>query len=240
MLIRSLIWILGIKVKSSGVVPAGHGLLVSNHRSYLDPVVVLRDCLAYPVAKAEVSTWPLIGLGARLSGVVFVKRENKTSRADARKDIIQKLASGESVLLYPEGTSHDRHTTLPFKRGVFQEIASLHIPVYPIAIDYTRSSDYFINDDTFLLHFLQMFGRWRIKVNIVYGAGIHSDDPKVLIHASKKWIDENLKKVKSKKTMFQINESGYIIILLSTFYLFFYITPLALISIQMTPPPIAP
>ena len=72
----------------------GGGLLVSNHRSYLDPVVLLRDILAVAVAKKEVQDWPIIGYGARISGAIFVDRSNKESRRETREAIGEAIRDG--------------------------------------------------------------------------------------------------------------------------------------------------
>ena len=77
----------------------GPAIFVQNHKSYFDPVTALKLVKAMPVSKAEVSTWPLIGFMADYTGVLFVKREDKQSRADTLKGMEEELAK-EIIFLY--------------------------------------------------------------------------------------------------------------------------------------------
>ncbi|MFQ5446551.1 MAG: lysophospholipid acyltransferase family protein [Saprospiraceae bacterium] len=74
--VRKVLRVLGVEVEMTGQPPEGPVVFIGNHRSYLDPVVALRDVMALPVAKAEVASWPLIGYGAKISGILYVKRES--------------------------------------------------------------------------------------------------------------------------------------------------------------------
>ncbi|VAW21144.1 hypothetical protein MNBD_BACTEROID04-2036, partial [hydrothermal vent metagenome] len=73
-IIRILHYVLGTKIIVYGNEPKVSGLIVSNHRSYFDPLVILKNVLAYPIAKKEVESWPLIGNVCKTTGVIFVNR----------------------------------------------------------------------------------------------------------------------------------------------------------------------
>ena len=104
--------LMGLKIQSEGDVPDGTFLYVSNHKSFMDPMVALHFLKALPLAKAEIDAYPLIGYGIRISGVLFVKRESLRSRANARIALEDTLARGRSVLIYPEGTTTNVSGTL--------------------------------------------------------------------------------------------------------------------------------
>lgn len=93
-------------------------LFISNHSSYLDITVLGSLLSAGFVAKAEVSNWPLFGLLSRIQGTVFIER--RTSRAAEQSSLIQKyLEKKQNLILFPEGTSSDGLTVLPFKSSLF-------------------------------------------------------------------------------------------------------------------------
>jgi 1-acyl-sn-glycerol-3-phosphate acyltransferase len=113
-------------------------LYVANHCSYFD-IPVLGSLLdAAFVAKREVGTWPGIGFLARLAGTVFVERRARHSRT--QRDEMKARLDGEaqSLILFPEGTSSDGKSVLPFKSSLFSvaEAAGSALPVQPISLSY--------------------------------------------------------------------------------------------------------
>ncbi len=191
-IIRTLHYILGSKIIIYGKEPTISGLIISNHRSYFDPLVILKNLLAYPIAKREVASWPLIGFACRTTGVIFVDRENKEQRVKTRNEVNLVLENGFSILNTPEGTTHIKPTTISFKPGAFVLAAKLGKPVIPIAIDYKNLNDAWIGDDTFLPHFLRCFGKWRTEIKVSYLEPIFSEDVDELISLSKQKIDKEL------------------------------------------------
>ncbi len=191
-IIRILHYVLGTKIIVYGNEPKVSGLIVSNHRSYFDPLVILKNILAYPIAKKEVESWPLIGNVCKTTGVIFVRRDNKSSRMKTLNKINITLEKGFSILNTPEGTTHIEPITIKFKPGAFVIAAQLGVPVIPVAIDYKNLSDAWIGDDTFIPHFLRCFGKWRTEIKVSYLNPIYSDNVNELIVASKKQIDKEL------------------------------------------------
>jgi 1-acyl-sn-glycerol-3-phosphate acyltransferase len=191
-IIRIIIILLGTKITQYGKKFNQSGLIVFNHRSYYDPIVILKNILAYPVGKKEVESWPLIGDVCKTTGVIFVQRESRESRKDTLKKMNAVLKNGYSILLAPEGTTHIEPTTIAFKPGGFIVAAQLGIPVLPIAIDYKDLNDAWIGDETFVPHFIRCFGKWHTEIKISYLEPILSDDVDYLISQSKKVIDAEM------------------------------------------------
>lgn len=191
-IIRMLHYILGSKITTYGKEPTISGLIISNHRSYFDPLVILRNILAYPIAKKEVSSWPLIGTACKTTGVIFVNRENKDQRKKTRNKVNLVLENGFSILNTPEGTTHIEPKTIDFKPGTFVLAAQLNVPVIPIAIDYKNLDDAWIGNDTFIPHFLRCFGKLRTEIKVSYLPPIYSNNVDELIASSKKQIDKEL------------------------------------------------
>src|SRR6266516_4364517 len=125
--------VLGIRVTTHGAMPRS-SLLVCNHLSYLDIIVLssIRPCIF--VAKRDVAGWPLFGWLARAGGTIFVDREHRLS-SSAVVDLVQDaIASGSVVVLFPEGTSSDGTTVLPFKSTLLESAVQLRCPVASAAI----------------------------------------------------------------------------------------------------------
>lgn len=196
---RRSLRILGVEVERTGSLPGrGPFLVIGNHRSYLDPIVVLKEVQAWPVAKAEVGAWPLIGFAAKATGIIYVNRDSKDSRAATLEAMENALNNGHSVLVYPEGTTHTEPVTRRFKPGAFRLAASMQVPIIPMAIEYEDPEDAWVGADTFVPHFVRTFGRRKTRVKIRYGEPVISDDSSVLIAETKNWIDNNLVKMRSE------------------------------------------
>ncbi|MCG5244103.1 lysophospholipid acyltransferase family protein [Azospirillum doebereinerae] len=120
----------------------GPVLFVSNHSSYLDITVLGSVIPGSFIAKTEVAGWPFFGLLAKLQRTVFVERKARTEVGKQRDDIGARLESGDSLILFPEGTSSDGNRTLPFKTALFavasRRIAGKALTVQPVSVTPTR------------------------------------------------------------------------------------------------------
>ncbi|HVI94210.1 MAG TPA: lysophospholipid acyltransferase family protein [Anaeromyxobacter sp.] len=160
----------GVAVDSGGVFPLGPAVLVSNHVSWLDPIVVASQLPCVPVSKLDVARWPVIGTIARELGVVFV------SRGDARSGARALLAAGAalehelSVLNFPEGTTTDGASVLPFRPGMFGLAIRAGVPLVPLAIAYDPPSLAWVGDATFLPHYLGLAGGRGARATVRIGA----------------------------------------------------------------------
>lgn len=139
---RILLRLIGVRVKVRGA-PAEHRplLLLSNHVSWLDiPVVGSRMPLFF-VAKSEVEGWPLIGLLAKFQRTVFVDRQRRHATGAVNREIAARLAEGDPVVLFAEGTSSDGNRVLPFRSALVGAVreafaAGSHVMVQPLAVSY--------------------------------------------------------------------------------------------------------
>jgi lyso-ornithine lipid O-acyltransferase len=132
--------ILGFDVRQIGEpVDAGPVLFVVNHVSYAD-ITVLGSLIAGSfVAKSEVAGWPFFGWLAKLQRSVFVDRQVR-STAEQRDAITERLAAGDALILFPEGTSNDGNFVLSFKSALFSVVFNQGRPitVQPVSLAYTR------------------------------------------------------------------------------------------------------
>jgi 1-acyl-sn-glycerol-3-phosphate acyltransferase len=134
--------ILGFRVEVKGTISERHpALFIVNHTSYVD-ITILGGLLKTSfIAKAEVSRWPLFGTLARLQRTVFVDRRAPKAKAQGSQ-IARRLAAGDDLVLFPEGTSGDGMRVLPFKSALFGVAEMMPgdraIVLQPVSIAYTR------------------------------------------------------------------------------------------------------
>lgn len=134
---RTLCWLLGIQVQVIGTPSQDRPVLfVSNHSSWLDIPVLGGVLPAAFVSKAEVGTWPIIRTIARLGRTVFVSR-NRGATGKEAEEMRTRMAAGDSLILFPEGTSNDGTRVLPF-RSAFFAIADGARQVQPVTVVYDR------------------------------------------------------------------------------------------------------
>ncbi|MCB0617918.1 MAG: 1-acyl-sn-glycerol-3-phosphate acyltransferase [Saprospiraceae bacterium] len=185
--------LVGLKVQTNGLQDGGIPCIyISNHRSYADPIIALREVKAFPVAKEEFRNWPIIGFAAYMTGILFVKREQKSSRRATLDGMAEVLKQGHSILIYPETKTHNEPTTIPFRYGSFRLAAELGVPIVPIAIDYSLRTNAWIHRYTFVGHFLRNFGRKKIPVTVIYGPPFRHDDFETLLSQCQAWMDQHL------------------------------------------------
>ncbi len=180
---------LGLRMEMEGDPHPGPCLYVGNHITYIDPIVLLMHVDAKVVAKAEISSWPLVGFGASMVGTIFVKREEKNSREEAAKSIREALESQNSILVFPEGTTSAGPGTLPFRPRSFDAAFLAGVPVQPVAICYDSPVVPYIGNDTFIPHFFRLFSMRLISGRVVFGPPMYGADT---CDRARKWIEEEL------------------------------------------------
>jgi 1-acyl-sn-glycerol-3-phosphate acyltransferase len=116
---RRVLRIFQVNTRIVGRVPP-NGLLVCNHLSYLDVLVLAALTPSLFVAKSEVRYWPVFGWFARLAGTIFVNRNQPSQAAQSADEIAVALRNGALVVLFPEGTSSGGETVLPFKSSLLE------------------------------------------------------------------------------------------------------------------------
>ena len=119
---RRLLRVFRIETQFNGNIPSS-GLLVCNHLSYLDILVLSALAPCVFVAKREVKHWPVFGWFAKLAGTVFVHREQRAQTGEMVDKIETALQTGALVVLFPEGTSSDGESILPFKSSLLEPAA---------------------------------------------------------------------------------------------------------------------
>jgi 1-acyl-sn-glycerol-3-phosphate acyltransferase len=191
---RVLIWILGIRVRVVGEPVRDRAvLIVSNHVSWADILVIGSIAPVAFISKSEIANWPLVGITAKLQRTVFVDRARRHQTGDAVAEIVDRLHSGISMVLFAEGTSSDGNRVLPFRSalmGAVKEVAARDgtrpVLIQPMSICYTglngvpmgrqhRPVIAWYGDIDFMPHIKNLMDRGAIDVVVSYGEPIEVD-----------------------------------------------------------------
>ena len=171
---RALLGLFAIEVVVDGIVPPptqgrGRGrLVVTNHRSAIDIGIVLSTFGGTMVSRADLETWPVLGAAARAVGTVFVDRSSAKSGAATIRAIQKHLEEGQTINLFPEGTTFDGDEVRPFHGGAFVSAVRAEAEVLPIAVAYPKASGAAFFEETFLEHLARMArsGKTRMALSV--------------------------------------------------------------------------
>jgi 1-acyl-sn-glycerol-3-phosphate acyltransferase len=150
--------LLGVHLELHGSpAPAGPVLLVANHISWLDILVMHAARYCRFVSKADVKRWPLIGTLATGGGTIYIERGSRRDALRVVHRMVESLQRGEVVAVFPEGTTGDGAALLPFHGNLIQAAISAAAPVQPVALSFldaasgalSRGPSY-VDDDTLL------------------------------------------------------------------------------------------
>ena len=163
--------VLGLQPESAGEIPS-RGLLVCNHLSYLDIPVLATLTPSVFVSKREVRSWPVFGWFAMLAGTIFVHRERRSQTVEAAEAIELRLNQDALVVLFPEGTSSNGESVLPFKSSLLEPAAQNR---HPLSVGFIRyevddgdvAEDVcYWRDMTFAPHLLNLLSKRRVRAQV--------------------------------------------------------------------------
>ena len=182
-----------LQVQATGTMPT-RGLLVSNHVSYVDIIALLSLAPAMFVAKREVKSWPVLGLMAQLGGTLFIDRQRRMHVGEINDDIQTALDDGALVIVFPEGTSSDGQSVLPFKSSLLEPATQQKHPLTIGRVHYTLpdggpdAAVAYWGDHSFFPHLLNLLSQDRVRATVRFAPVTnHSSDRKELaqqLHAA--------------------------------------------------------
>jgi 1-acyl-sn-glycerol-3-phosphate acyltransferase len=180
--------ILGIHITVDGTPPRGAFLLVSNHLSYVDVVVLGGLIETLFVAKADVRDWPALGPLASSTGTVFIDRESRRDAVRVTTLLRELVRGGRAIVVFPEGTSTDGSDVLPFNTPLFEAAADDALPVWYAALRYAQPEVPWFGDATFTSHLRTLLRLPRIDVRVSFGGPLAPGDRKSLARAAREAI----------------------------------------------------
>ncbi|MCY7369293.1 MAG: 1-acyl-sn-glycerol-3-phosphate acyltransferase [Polaromonas sp.] len=172
-----LLQIASIELVVTGEPPSrGPRLLVANHISWLDIVVMhaARHCRF--VSKSDVRAWPFVGTLADGGGTLYVERQ---SRRDAHRVVghmAERLKAGDILAVFPEGTTSDGRDLKPFHANLLQAALDAAVPVQAVSLMYVEAASgqlsvapSYIDDDTLVGSIWQTLSAPPLRAMIVFG-----------------------------------------------------------------------
>ena len=133
--------IMGIRLVVQGTPPEGGPVLVvSNHVSWLDIVTVHAARHVRFVSKSNVQHWPWVGTLANGAGTLYIERERRRDALRVVHSMTEALSNGEVLAVFPEGTTGDGSTVLPFHANLLQAAISSGAPVQPMALRFADAA----------------------------------------------------------------------------------------------------
>jgi 1-acyl-sn-glycerol-3-phosphate acyltransferase len=132
---------MGLTLELVGTAHAGATLIVANHVSWLD-MAALHAAAPHGrfVSKADVASWPLLGWMISRAGTLFIERERKRDALRVVHAMAAALQAGDSVIVFPEGTTGTGAELLPFHANLLQAAIATGTPVQPVALRYSDAT----------------------------------------------------------------------------------------------------
>jgi 1-acyl-sn-glycerol-3-phosphate acyltransferase len=173
---RGILASLGIEYRLEGQPPT-RGLVVCNHLSYIDILVLSAAMPCFFVAKIEIGGWPFFGKAARSGGTIFVDRSSLASAQSVAEQMTERLMLPIPipVLLFPEGTSTDGSVVIRFHSRLIDPATSLRVPITTVAIRYaiedgTEERELcWYGDETFVNHLWKVLGVAGFEADLRFG-----------------------------------------------------------------------
>lgn len=203
---------LNIRVEHQGCLPdpsRGPYLVVSNHVSWLDPVGISSVHPVRFVSKSEIGQWPLLGPLSRRGGAVFLERGSPRSLKGVSQEMETLFCQGESIGLFPEGTTTRGSGVLPFAPALFEPACRTKASVLPVAIRYTRNngtelamSAAFVDNQSFLSSFKSILQEGDLQITLSWTPPIRPGEMprRHLAELSQNRIEDILKSGKMPET----------------------------------------
>jgi len=169
------IWGIALEVRGQPVI-SGPTLLVSNHISWLDIVVIHATRHCRFVSKSELREWPLIGTLATGAGTLYIERENRKDAKRMVNEMAQALKSGDVLAVFPEGTTGDGMGLLPFHANLIQSAIDADAPIQPLALQFVDSQTNgismaarFVGEDTLVGSIWRTLNAHHLKAVVQFG-----------------------------------------------------------------------
>ncbi len=173
---------MGIRLERRGRLPRRRALVVANHVSWLDILVLLAAGDLTLVAKVEVRDWPVIGRVAASTGTVFIDRLRPKSLRHTVSAVRDRLAEGAVMAAFPEGTTSCGQAIGPFRPAMFQAAIEAGVPVVPVNLRFTTAPDgqpataaAFIGAETLVSSLGRVLAARDLRVRVHAGSAIHAD-----------------------------------------------------------------
>jgi 1-acyl-sn-glycerol-3-phosphate acyltransferase len=188
---KSTTWALGFRVTVHGEMTGQRPLLLaSNHVSWSDITILSSIASVCFISKSELARWPIFGTLGRLQRTIFVERRRKHTSVEQVSELARRLAAGDAMVLFAEGSTSDGNLIMPFKSTLFGAAettilsgAADKVWIQPVAITYVRIHGMamgrqhrplatWIGDSDLIPHLVSILREGAIDVEVRFGAPV--------------------------------------------------------------------
>ncbi len=177
---QQLLRLLNVDVVVRGSLPAVPKVIASNHISWLDNFLIHSVCPAHFIAKSEIRDWPVMGWLVARTGALFIERARRHHTLKINQDMMTALDRGDSVALFPEGSTGTGDHVKLFHSSLLQAAIGSNAPLLPVGLRYhgadgrqTHAADY-VGDMSFMQSLQLILREPKIVAEIHIGAKINA------------------------------------------------------------------
>jgi 1-acyl-sn-glycerol-3-phosphate acyltransferase len=185
---------LGVELRTQGLPKPGAKLLVANHISWLD-IAAIHAVLpeARFVSKADVKHWPVLGTLVAGVGTLFIEREKKRDALRVVHQMAEAMRAGDTVAVFPEGTTADGRTLLPFHANLLQAAIATETAIQPVALRFSDAHGAVSRAAEFLGETTLLQSLWRIAAAQSLVVSVSVLPPQATAHADRRALAESLR-----------------------------------------------
>lgn len=186
--------LIGITLVAQGTPRQGAKLVVANHVSWLD-IAALHALIpeARFVSKSDVRHWPLLGRLVAGAGTLFIEREKKRDALRVVHQMAEALQAGDTVAVFPEGTTGDGRVPLPFHANLLQAAVATGVPVQPVVLRFFDAQHAFSPRAEFLGDTTLAQSLWRMASAHGLGVEVRILTAEATAHADRRALAEHLR-----------------------------------------------
>ncbi len=148
--------------------PSSARLVVANHRSAADIPILLGLFGGRILSRADLGEWPVIGALAKGAGTLFVDRDKRGSGAAAIRALRSGLRGGDTLIVFPEGTTYPGDEVRPFFAGAFTAAKGLEVELIPVGLAYPPEAEWW--KQPFPKHWTTLTSNRQVRVGVARGA----------------------------------------------------------------------
>jgi 1-acyl-sn-glycerol-3-phosphate acyltransferase len=185
---------MGVGLQIQGSPRPGATLLIANHVSWLD-VAALHAAVpqARFVSKADVLHWPLLGWLVKGAGTLFIERERKRDALRVVHAMADALQAGQTVAVFPEGTTGPGPALLPFHANLLQAAIATGTPIQPAVLRFSQGPLAFSPAVEFVGDTTLLQSLWRVATARALVAHVQLLPPQASAHADRRALTDTLR-----------------------------------------------
>jgi 1-acyl-sn-glycerol-3-phosphate acyltransferase len=165
----------------TGITPGHIGrLLLSNHISWIDIFAINAAMPCRFVAKSEIGRWPVVGSLVTRSGTLYIERGRRRALATTNETVQRHLRAGESIVVFPEGTTTRGDRLLPFHSNLLAPALDADCPVWPVGLSYRERGAFsdaaaFIGDMGLVTSLIKVLAADCLEIEVAFLPALESE-----------------------------------------------------------------